>query len=134
LRAITDKNIDNTFKYLLFDADKGPFSISARKQFKSNYIAMCNFICVFQKNHKLMKCLWQEVYVLHKMFSVVLCCFGYDAPTADAMQLLGKRHHVVLLALCHSYMNNNGWFVGLRIFIDSDILCLLLKFVVSTVV
>jgi hypothetical protein len=27
LRVITDKNIDKPFKYVLFDADKGPFSI-----------------------------------------------------------------------------------------------------------
>jgi hypothetical protein len=66
--------------------------------------------------------------------SVVKCfvlCFGYDAPTAVEMQLLVKRRHLVLHLLCHSYMNKNGWCVGLRIFMDSGILCLLVKFVGS---
>jgi len=49
--------------------------------------------------------------------------------TAVEIQLLVKRHHLVLHLLWHSYLNKNGWCVGLRIFMESSILCILVKFV-----
>jgi hypothetical protein len=51
-------------------------------------------------------------YLLRGKHAVLFCCFGCDAPTAYVMQLLGKRYDLVLLPLCHSYVNKNGWCDG----------------------